>query len=280
MRLLAFLTVICCAVLAGAQSKITVHGHRGARTVRPENSLPGFEYAIGTGADAIELDVVVTRDNVVVVSHDPDLKPPICSGPAPRAVIRELTLAQVREWDCGSVRNPAFPRQQTAPGARIPTLDEVLALGSRGRFDFNLEIKSYPDRPELTPPPEEYARMVLEAIRKRDLEQRIILQSFDFRVLVAMKRLAPKMRLAALYSGAPRDFVEVAREAGAEIFSPEYRLVTKEQVDAAHKAGLKVVPWTANTPDVWERLVAAGVDGIITDDPAALIDFLRARGLR
>ncbi|HOK47367.1 MAG TPA: glycerophosphodiester phosphodiesterase family protein, partial [Bryobacteraceae bacterium] len=93
-------------------------------------------------------------------------------------------------------------------------------------------------------------------------------------------RLAPKMRLAALYSGPPRDFVEVAREAGAGIFSPEHRLVTKEQVEAAHKAGLKVVPWTANTPDVWERLVAAGVDGIITDDPAALIAFLRARGLR
>ena len=279
MRELAASLLISCALLAGAQPKITVHGHRGARSVRPENTLPGFEYTIDAGADAIELDVAVTRDNVVVVSHDPDLKPPICSGPTAGAIIRQLTLAQVREWDCGAVRNPAFPRQETAPGARIPTLDEVLALGSRGRFDFNLEVKSSPDRPELTPSPDEFARLVLDSVRKRGLEKRIILQSFDFRALAAMKRIAPQMRRAALYSGKARDFVEIAREAEAGIVSPEYSLVTKEQVAAAHKAGLKVVPWTANTPEVWESLVAAGVDGIITDDPAGLIAFLRGKGL-
>lgn len=266
--------------MAGAQPRITVHGHRGARTVRPENTLPAFEYAIDAGADAIELDVAVTRDDVIVVSHDPDLKPPICSGPTARAIIRQLTLAQVREWDCGSTRNPAFPRQETVPGTRVPTLDEVLALGSRGRFDFNLEVKSFPDRPELTPPPDEFARMVLDAIRKRGLEKRIIFQSFDFRALAAMKRIAPEMRRSALYTGPARDFVEIGREAQAGIVSPEYGLVTKEQVAAAHKAGFQVVPWTANTPEVWESLVAAGVDGIITDDPAGLISFLRSKGIR
>jgi glycerophosphoryl diester phosphodiesterase len=266
------------SLIAGcAFAQIQVHGHRGARAMRPENTLPAFEYAIAQGVDAIELDMAVTRDNVIVVSHDPILEPPVCSGPKPKAVIRELTLAQVRQWDCGAVRNPAFPRQQPAPGARVPTLDEVFALAPKGRFLFNIETKIFPQQPELTPPPEEFARMVLETIRKHHLESRVVLQSFDFRTLRAMKRLAPEIRLSALYAGPERDFVKIAQEAGAGIVSPEFNLVTGEQVKAAHAAGLEVLPWTANTQADWDRLAAAGVDGIITDDPAALIAYLKQR---
>src|SRR5215471_19104003 len=87
---------------------IQVHGHRGARAMRPENTIPAFEYAIQAGVDVLELDMAVTRDNVVVVSHDPYLQPPVCSGPKPKAVIHELTLAELREWDCGKVKNPGF----------------------------------------------------------------------------------------------------------------------------------------------------------------------------
>ena len=226
---------------------IQVHGHRGARAMRPENTLPAFEYAIAQGVDAIELDMAVTRDNVIVVSHDPVLEPPVCSGPQPKAVIRELTLAQVRQWDCGAVRNPAFARQEPAPGTRVPTLDEVFALAPKGRFLFNIETKIFAQQPELTPPPEEFARMVLEMIRKHHLESRVVLQSFDFRTLRAMKRLAPEIRLSALYEGPARDFVEIAQEAGAGIVSPAFNLVTGERVKAAHAAGLEVLPWTANT---------------------------------
>ena len=118
---------------------------------------------------------------------------------------------------------------------------------------------------------------MLEAIRKHHLESRVVLQSFDFRTLHAMKKLAPEIKLSALYSGAPRDFVEIGPEAGAQIVSPEAHLVTAAQVKAAHAAGLAVLPWTANTPEEWGRLIAAGVDGIISDDPAALIAFLRKR---
>src|SRR5437667_662247 len=121
-----------------ATAQIEVHGHRGARALRPENTLPAFEYAIAQGVDAIELDMAVTRDNVIVVSHDPVLQAPVCSGPKPKAAIRELTLAQVRQWDCGAVRNPAFARQQLAPGTRIPTLDEVFALAHKGSFLINI----------------------------------------------------------------------------------------------------------------------------------------------
>ena len=268
------------AMTSGAAPRILVHGHRGARAARPENTLAAFQYAIEAGVDVLELDVAVTRDNVLVVSHDPALNAEICSGPGPAHPIREMTLAELRRWDCGSKVNPAFPKQQLTPGARIPALDEVLALERRGSFGFNIETKSFPLRPQLTPPPEEFARMLAGAVRRHKLERRVIVQSFDFRTLVAMKKIAPELRLAALWSSGPRDFVSIARETGAGIVAPRFGLVTPEQVRAAQQAGLEVVPWTANDPADWNRLIAAGVDAIITDDPAALIAHLKARGLR
>jgi glycerophosphoryl diester phosphodiesterase len=157
----------------------------------------------------------------------------------------------------------------------MPTLDEVFALAPRGKFLFNIETKITVAQPELAPSPEEFVKLVLAAIRKHHLESRVVLQSFDFRTLHAMKKVAPEIRLSALYTGAARSFVEIAREAGAQIVSPEYKLVTPEQVKAAHDAGFEVLPWTPNTPADWSRLVEAHVDGIITDDPAALIAFLK-----
>jgi glycerophosphoryl diester phosphodiesterase len=267
------------AMSAAEAPRILVHGHRGARAVRPENTIPAFEYAIRVGADVLELDMAVTKDDVVVVSHDPVLQPPICSGGQAPAVIRQLTFAEVKKWDCGILANPAFPRQEPVPGTRMPSLDEVFALAARGSFEFNIETKIFPDRPELTPTPERFAELVLERIRKHGLQERVILQSFDFRTLRAMEKLAPGIRRSALYSGPPRDFVAIAQESGAQIVSPEHPLVTPEGVRAAHEAGFKVVPWTANTPAGWKRLVEAGVDAIISDDPAALLAYLKERSL-
>jgi glycerophosphoryl diester phosphodiesterase len=242
--------------------------------MRPENTLPAFEYAIAAGVDALELDMAVTKDNVLVISHDPLLHPPVCSGPKPEVAIHQLTLAELREWDCGRVPNPAFPRQQAIPGTKMPTLDEVFDLAPKGKFLFNIETKIFADHPELTPSPEEFVRLVREEVRKHHLESRVILQSFDFRTLVAMKRVAPEIRLAALYEGPPKDFTAIAKESGAKIISPDYHLVTPEQVRAAHAAGLEVLPWTPNTPADWDRLIQAGVDGIITDYPADLLKHL------
>jgi glycerophosphoryl diester phosphodiesterase len=264
------------AALLAQPPHILVHGHRGARARRPENTLPAFEYAIQQGVDALEMDMAVTRDNVIVISHDPILHPPVCSGPAKSAVIHELTLAQVREWDCGAVRNPRFPLQQPMPGTRVPTLDDVFRLASGGPFDYNIETKSFPDHPEYTPPPDEFVKLVLAKIREYKLEKRIIVQSFDFRTLVAMRKLAPEIRLSALVETDARDFAAIAKEAAnAEIVSPEFHLVTLAKVAAAHAAGLQVVPWTADTAADWDKLVAAKVDAIITDDPAKLIGYLK-----
>lgn len=278
---LATAMILASTLIAADAPRIAVHGHRGARARRPENTLPAFEYAIAQGVDALELDMAVTKDNVIVISHDPILEPPVCSGPRPSAVIHQLTLAEVREWDCGAVRNPRFDTQQTIPGTSMPTLDEVFQLAPRGEFDFNIETKSFPDHPEYTPAPEVFARMVLDKIRRYRLEKRVILQSFDFRTLVAMRQLAPEIRLSALIENDDRDFVAVsAAAAKAEIVSPDFHLVTPEKVAAAHKAGIQVIPWTADAPADWDLLVAAKVDGIISDDPAELIAYLRGKGLR
>lgn len=263
-------------------ARILVHGHRGARAARPENTLPAFEYAIAQGADVLELDVAVTKDDVLVVSHDPEMNAAYCTGPAhaKTRVIRDMTLAELREWDCGAKANPAFPKQQAIPGTRVPTLDDVFALAAKGTFEFNVETKIFPQRPSVTPSPERFAELMLAAIRRHKLEKRVIVQSFDFRTLKVLRKLAPEVRLSALVTFPQQDFVASAQEAGAGIISPQVRLVTAEKVKAAHAAGLQVVPWTANTPTEWQALVDAGSDAIISDDPAALIAWLKSRGLR
>ena len=208
----------------------------------------GFQYALDIGTDFIEMDVAVTKDDILVISHDPER---VRNGE--RIVIRDVTFEQLHSWD-----------------ASIPTLDEVLALSG----GFNVELKSFPDAPQFTPSPEEFARLACEAIRQRGVESRCIIQSFDFRVLHAAGGIAPEMKRSALWEGAPRDFRDIALEAGTSMVSPQFTMVDAKQVERAHAAGIEVLTWTPNDPEDWSRLAAACVDGIITDDPAALIRFL------
>jgi len=259
--------------------RVLVHGHRGARARFPENTLPAFRYAIGQGVDFLELDVVVTKDNVPVVSHDPVINNDICSGPKTGIPVYTLTLAELKEYGCGAKQNPLFQSQVPIPGTRIPTLDEVFDLSRESTVQFNVETKIFADHPELTPGPEAFTKLILELIRKHGIEQRIILSSFDPRTLRVMKNLDPSIRRAALFE-VERDWPEVAREFEATHLNPLYSLVTKEQVSWAHSAGLEVVPWTVNEPEDWVKLVDDGVDAIISDDPAPLIAWLKEKGLR
>ena len=260
--------------------RIEVHGHRGARWLFPEHSIAGFEHAIAAGADFLELDVVITADDVPVVWHDPILTRRKCQGPERRAIVRELNLAELRQYSHGHRVNLRFPFQRPMPGVRIATLDEVLRLASRGTFQFNIEIKSHPARTRLAPPPRVQVELVLEAIRARRLENRVRLQSFDRKVLDAVRDRAPEVPLAFLYTGVPRRFSTLARRAGTETVGPYFRLVTRRRVEEAHEEGIRVIPWTVNHPRQWKRLLSSGVDGLITDNPAGLIEWMRGMGLR
>jgi glycerophosphoryl diester phosphodiesterase len=294
--------VIVASLLASAQSgsmpaptipphRIEVHGHRGARARFPENTLPAFAHALEQGVDWIELDLVATADDALAVLHDPVLNPLICTGadgsPVPAGwIVRQHSLADLRSFDCGRLRHPKFAQQRTVPGTGVPTLDQVFALVERSplpearRVQFNIELKIVPGLPLQAPPPERFAWLVIDCLRRHRLLQRSQLQSFDHRVLAAAKKIEPTLRLAALVDETHPDLVALARATGAQTVAPHHQWLTAEDVGALHAAGVRVVPWTVNTAADWQPLAAWGVDGIISDDPQALIDWLRERGLR
>lgn len=285
MKWILLLLSLATALLAQPQQdrkRILVEGHRGARWVLPENTIPSFRHAIEVGADLIELDIGVTKDNAIVVSHDLEIKPAICKAPDgfPR-VIRQLTLAQIKQFDCGWAANPDFPGQRAMPGTRMPTLAEVFSeLAPLGSFHFNVEMKSNTSRPELTPAPEDFVNLLVAEIKKAGMEHRVIVQSFDFNLMHILGRVAPGIPRAALFGVGGISFPEIAKQAGdVPVVAPNQHAVTPEKVREAHAAGLKVVPYTANTIDEWQRLVDAGVDGIITDNPEGLIQFLKRANL-
>ncbi len=195
-----------------------------------KNSIPSFQYGISVGADVLELDLAVTKDNVLVVSHSPFLTQPApetiskdprmaaaisgalanerhCDGPSlpPGTYIHSLTLTQLRQYDCGSHTLPAFPTQVAVPHTPIPTFEEVLELAPQGSFQFNVETKIFPNQPEITPTPEAFVAMIDEAVKRHHLQSRVILQSFDFRTLRAMRALDPEIRLSALFGQAKYD---------------------------------------------------------------------------
>ena len=292
---------------------IEVQGHRGARGLLPENTIPAFERAIELGVDVLELDLGLTRDGVPVVHHDRGLNPDRTrdaagawlSGPGP--FIRTLDLAELSEFDVGRAAPGGktaeqFPEQASRDGTRIPTLSEVLALGRRpgaGAIRFNLETKLTPLAPEETAGPEEFARSVVAVLRAEGMLGRANVQSFDWRVLFEARRLAPELSTVCLtaeqswldnvHRGRPDpspwtagldvgafsgSVPRMVEAAGCAVWSPYYRDLTAEAVAEAHTLGLKVVVWTVNEADEMLALARLEVDGIITDYPDRAIEVL------
>jgi glycerophosphoryl diester phosphodiesterase len=290
------------AQVATNPSKISVVGHRGARGERPENTIPAFTYAIEHGVDGVEFDLQMTKDGVIVVSHDPVLYAPVCHGPKERGVIHEMTLAEVKQWDCGSVKNPQTPHQVPVPGAKVPTFDELLDLAPKGNFIFYTEAKIVEKRmtedeakawltrsgmhmsetqinsviqiltmpgPEMVPPPDQWAAAILAKIRAHHLENRVVFLSLDPRTVTAMHKIAPDLTLAA---GGAVDIDAIKAQGATEIVTG-VNLLTPESVKSAHAAGIKLVPYSTSKEE-WQHLVDLGVDRIITDDPIDLMEFL------
>lgn len=264
---------------------IEVQGHRGARAVLPEESIAAFTRALEVGVDTLELDVSMTKDDRLVVLHDLRINDALCldadgKRPTSRPAVRSLTLAEIETFDCGTLKNERFPKQTPVPGARIATLAEVFELGAGKNVGFNVEMKSVPAHPELTPAPDVFARAILDEASRHHVLDRMTIQSFDHRMLAAVKRIAPRTPISLLVEGTLPDLVALAENAQAEVVSPNVDWITAPDVRALHARGVRVIPWTANTPEEWSYLVGIGVDGIISDDPAALVEWLRQRRLR
>jgi len=255
-----------------ASDQLEIQGHRGARSVLPENSLPALQHALELGVDTLEFDMGVSKDGVVVVVHDQTINPAICQHQDGSAIeeelwVHQLTLEEIKSFDCGSKLNPRFPRQTLIPGTEIPTLAEVFEMVENSKLAnaktvlFNIETKSDPRKPHAQPTPAKFVEAVLKVVDEFGLRERVCLQSFDHRTLVEAHRQAPEM----------------LRSAKSEIVSPNFKAIDKQDVDAIHEAGLRVIPWTANTDEQWASLIEIGVDGIITDDPEPLLEKLGRR---
>ncbi len=290
MKELLFALMACAASSACAAGPL-VHGHRGSRGTVPENTIPAFEAALMGGADVLEMDMNVTRDDVIVISHEPNVTPERCVGPDNARLdkpipIRTLTLAELKKYDCGALQNPRFPRQIPVPGTPMPTLDEVFSMVEKSGYEaapkaeFNIETKIFPWAPELSPAPAKFAELVVKEVKKHHLEKRVIVQSFDVRTLREIKKLAPEIRTSQLTSEDLLNIVPALKADKTDIWSPNMKWVTPEAVKEAHAAGILVAPWTVNDPKEWAMAIAAGVDAIITDYPADLVDYLQAKKLR
>jgi glycerophosphoryl diester phosphodiesterase len=264
---------------------IDLQGHRGARGLLPENTLPSFERAIALGVTTLEMDVGVTADGVVVVHHDRRLNPDLARGPdgqyvrAPAPTIHSLGFEELQRYDVGRLRPGSeyaskFPHQQPIDGTRIPRLLDVLTLNPRVRF--NIETKLLPDAPDETLAPEPFARALIAEVRKAGVESRTTIQSFDFRTLKVVEREAPEIATAYLASRRHPDPAPVA-QAGAKIWSPDFTILDGKRMSEARRHDLKVVPWTVNEPADIARVLDLGVDGIISDYPDRVQQELKRR---
>jgi glycerophosphoryl diester phosphodiesterase len=292
-----------------------LQGHRGARGLAPENTLAAFRIASALGVTTLETDLAVTKDDAVVISHDPMLNPDLVRGPDGKWIttagptIRNLTLAELKRYDIGRL-NPAsryaqqFPEQRAVDGERFPTLAELFAAAGP-TVRFNIEIKTDPDRPDVTVDPAQFASLAVDAIRRGQASERSTLQSFDWRSLRAARKLAPEIPASCLTiessgmdtvrrtgtDGSPwlagldlaaegSSVARLARQAGCAIWSPFWRNLTADALKDAHALGLKVIPWTVNNPLEMAQIIDLEVDGLITDYPDRALAVLAAKGLK
>lgn len=302
---------------AASGTDFDVQGHRGARGLKPENTLPAFEIALDLGVSTLELDLHFTADGQVVIWHDATVDKAKCGlvadapagapdpddvlAPEDDRLLAGLDRAQLEWYRCD--RNPStakYPDQNADPTAlagddyRIVTLGELFDFVDRyaessdkteaqrataTEVAFNIETKRKPDRPETIGDGFDGASAgafelaILSEVTGRGLTERVVVQSFDHRSLWAIHAENAAVGLAALSVREGVDHADLA-ERGASIWSPNQDAVNRDSVDQAHAAGLEVMPWTVNDPSDMTRLIALGVDGLITDRPDLLLDLL------
>jgi glycerophosphoryl diester phosphodiesterase len=262
---------------------VEIQGHRGCRGILPENSMIGFEKAIDLNVATLELDVVISKDHKVVVSHEPFMNHEIVldlqGNPIPESEEKKYNLYQmtydsIRQYDCGSKHHPRFPKQEKVKVTK-PLLDEVIAMAeakTEQRIRYNIEIKRKPLYDKVySPPVDLFVKLVLEVIEKHNLGDRVNLQAFDLETLREIKRQAPRMPLALLVDE-NESIDEKLKQLGfkPEIISPYFKLLTQENVRAYQEKNFLVIPWTVNEKEDMNQLIDWNVDAIITDFPNLL----------
>jgi glycerophosphoryl diester phosphodiesterase len=289
-----------------------LQGHRGARGLLPENTLPAYEAALRIGVSTLELDVGISRDGVVVISHDRALNPEITrdaqgqwlSAPV---LVNALSFKEIQNFDVGRI-NPTsayarrFPMQKPLDGTTMPSLAQLFERMQATHLHFNIETKISPEKPTETVSPEVFVGKLLEVVQAHGVQARVTVQSFDWRTLALVQQRAPGIRTACLtaqqpwtdnitpkagvpqWTGAVRaedhiDVPSMVAAAGAVVWSPYFGDVSPALVRKAQTLGLQVVPWTVNTQAELDSVIAMDVDGLITDYPDLAHDVLSRLGI-
>jgi glycerophosphoryl diester phosphodiesterase len=296
---LIYLLIIC--MTTACTTPFDLQGHRGARGLLPENTLPAYEQALRIGVTTLELDVGVSSDGVVVISHDRSLNPEItrdASGQwlAAPVLVNSLTFKQLQSYDVGRI-NPAseyakrFATQVPRDGTRMPSLAELFERMQATSVHFNIETKISPEKPTETVSPEVFVDKLLAVVQAHSMAQRVTIQSFDWRTLAVVQQRAPGMRTAYLTAQQPwtdnikpktatsprwtdiiryedhSDVPSMVKAAGGGIWSPYFADITPALVKKAQALGLKVVPWTVNSTTDLQAVIDLKVDGLISDYP-------------
>jgi glycerophosphoryl diester phosphodiesterase len=281
-----------------------IFGHRGAPDVLPENSLDGFAHTIASGADGIELDVLLTSDGVPVVTHNHRLLADTTRDSAGAFLAEEgpaigaLTYEELCAFDVGGIRPGSeyakkHPQQQDLPGARVPRLSEVLDLVAKADrpVDVLVELKHDPED-AAEPAPEDFVRATVDVITATGTQDHCLIHAFDWQILSAAKRVAPQFRRSHLsmsreihasgnlydgspwLDGAPADPEAMLRhlaDTGATVWSPLFWELAPTHRELARSLGLQVMVWTMRGEEAIRKGLLADVDGVITDDPALAV---------
>ncbi|TAH19393.1 MAG: glycerophosphodiester phosphodiesterase [Cytophagales bacterium] len=266
-----------------------IQGHRGCRGLMPENTIPAFLKAIDIGVSTLELDVVVSKDGQLVVSHEPYLSPVICTGTAgenfddeKKYNLYQMTYTEISQCDCGGKVHPKYPEQQKMKVSKPLLTDMIDAVESYLKekklppIRYNIETKSDPKTDDVAhPAPAVFVNLLYKTLQAKGILERSTVQSFDIRTLQEIKKLDTKLSLALLIESSPY-FEKNIQELGFKpaIYSPYFALVTDALVSYCKKENIKLIPWTVNDYETMLKLKAQGVDGVITDYPDRAMKLL------
>ncbi len=275
---------------ASSIKQIDIQGHRGARGLFPENTIPAMIKALEIGVTTLELDLAVTKDSVLILSHEPWMNHAICTDSLGESISEEQTMSynifqmtyeEIQKFDCGSQGNPRFPDQERIAVSK-PSLESMIVAvkdyveqNSTELPAFNIEIKSMPQGDDLYhPDPDQFSDMVYEKLNDLLPWDKVIIQSFDFRVLQYFNEQYPEVTLAALIEN-DKPAMDNIDSLGfkPDIYSSYYIHLTSGDVEYLHDQNIMVIPWTVNDEEDMEKLIALGVDGIITDYPDRAMQF-------
>ena len=294
MRSKSFLLLLILASTSFSQISRTfdIEGHRGTRGWMPENTIPAFEKGLQLGVDTLELDVVVTKDGKLVVSHEPWFSSVISLDKDGKPIpvdkqrdynIYKMTYAEVKQFDVGSIGNKDFPQQQKMKVSKplladvFKEIDKYARKNKRTLPRYNIEIKTEPGGDDVfNPKPDVFARIVFDEITNAKMEKNVIVQSFDVRALQEMRKLSKDIPLSLLVSnkdGVVKNLERLGFK--PEIYSPNYLLVDADAVTICHDRLIKIIPWTVNEPADLEKMKSFDLDGLITDYPDRAVKVFR-----